>query len=197
MLIKFRNCKFGFFGNFKSWSEAKSKCSGYEDRVVFEKVKHAILKVKSGEAIYERDSVIFDKIEYSWPTLASLLYVAAINKGGLSVLDFGGSLGSSYYQNRKFLEGLNVEWSIVEQSHFVEFGKKDLSDMILKFYYSIEECIKERMPNVILLSSVLQYLEAPLLLLEELCSLGVHYVILDRVVCIKSPGVKLAIQKVP
>jgi putative methyltransferase (TIGR04325 family) len=39
-------------------------------------------------------------------------------------LDFGGSLGSSYFQNKKFLDALRlVEWNVVEQENFVATGE--------------------------------------------------------------------------
>ena len=56
--------------------------------------------------VYERDSVLFDTIRYSWPLLSDLLRAASEDQNHLSVLDFGGSLGSSYYQNRVFLSHL-------------------------------------------------------------------------------------------
>lgn len=33
----------------------------------------ATLKVKRGEAVFERDSVLFDEIQYSWPVTAALI----------------------------------------------------------------------------------------------------------------------------
>ena len=74
-------------GNFNSWQEAKSKCSGYESDTILEKCKQALLKVKNGEAVYERDSFIFDKIQYSWGLLAGLQKAALESKGKLNVLD--------------------------------------------------------------------------------------------------------------
>ena len=91
--------------------------------------------VKRGEAVFERDSVIFDKVQYAWPVTAGLMWVAARNGGRLSVLDFGGSLGSSYFQNREFLAYLpNVRWSVIEQAHFVKAGRKHIQDERLVFY---------------------------------------------------------------
>ena len=91
----------GFFGDYPTWGEAMRASSGYDAAHILEKVKGALLKVKRGQAIYERDSVLFDRIEYSWPLLTGLLWVASLNENRLSVLDFGGSLGSSYFQNRQ------------------------------------------------------------------------------------------------
>ena len=65
--------------------------------------------------------------------------------GVLSVLDFGGSLGSTYYQNKKFLDSLDdVSWNIVEQKHFVDAGKEDFEDERLRFSYDIESCVVKK-----------------------------------------------------
>ena len=197
MVVNFANRKYGFFGDFESWEEAKKKCTGYDDSHIFEKVKQAALKVKKGEAFFERDSVLFDEAEYSWPVLASIMFIAARSAGRLSVLDFGGSLGSSYFQNIKFFDGLIVEWSIVEQPHFVEFGKSEIEDRILKFYFNIEECLLKRSPNVVLLSSVLQYFENPYKMIEKICSLNVKYIIIDRTPFNRNDQDKILVQKVP
>jgi hypothetical protein len=50
-------------GDFQSWNEAQSKTTGYDSEIILEKCKNALLKVKSGEAVYERDSVLFDSIQ--------------------------------------------------------------------------------------------------------------------------------------
>ncbi len=91
-----------FEGDFATWEEASAQCAGYDAEDILAKVLAATLKVKSGEAACERDSVLFDDIEYAWPVLAGLMWAAARNGGKLNVLDFGGALGSSYFQNRKF-----------------------------------------------------------------------------------------------
>jgi putative methyltransferase (TIGR04325 family) len=39
-----------------------------------------------------------------------------LSQNKLSILDFGGALGSSYFQNRNILKNkLNFKWGIVEQ----------------------------------------------------------------------------------
>lgn len=107
--------KYGWHGNYSTWEAAQKDSTGYDAPEILQKVRSSLLKVKKGEAVYERDSVIFEEIQYSWPLLAGLMYAAAKSGGVLKVLDFGGSLGSSYFQNKKFLDGLkDVVWCIVE-----------------------------------------------------------------------------------
>lgn len=185
-------------GNFESWEEAQSNCSGYDSDIILEKCKNALLKVKNKEAVYERDSVLFDKIQYSWGLLAGLQKVAIENKNNLNVLDFGGSLGSTYYQNREFLSSLEkLEWNIVEQPHFVDCGKQNFENEQLKFYHTIEECTQKKQPNVLLLSSVLQYLENPNQWIQKFNNLQIEYIIIDRTAFIASDNDVLTVQNVP
>ena len=175
------NRKYGWFGNFKTWEEAQKFSTGYSAPEIIAKVRESALKVKNGEAKYERDSVIFDEIQYSWPLLAGLMYAAAKLGGVLKVLDFGGSLGSTYFQNKKFLDSLkDIVWCVVEQKHYVDVGKVDFEDSRLKFYYDVESCIKEQNPNALVLSSVMQYLEKPYQFLDYILKSNFEFVIVDR-----------------
>jgi putative methyltransferase (TIGR04325 family) len=172
---------FGLFGNYRSWDEAMAASTGYDSEVILEKTKTSLLKVKNGEAVYERDSVIFDEIQYAWPLLAGLMWVAAQLGGRLNVLDFGGSLGSTYFQNCGFLRRIpEIRWNIVEQSGHVEIGKTWFEDDHLKFYSQIDDCLAETKPNVVLLSSVMQYLEHPYDVLRKLLQLTCDHLIVDR-----------------
>lgn len=187
---------YGWSGNYPDWNTAKQKCSGYDSPVILEKVRQSALKVRRGDLPYERDSVVYNQIQYSYPLLAGLMWISARNKGNLNVLDFGGSLGSSYYQNLPFLLTLeSVNWSIVEQPDFVRAGREDFSEDNLHFYYSVDDCLKERKIDVCLLSSVLQYLENPIDLLNLLKQRRIPFIILDRTPFINDKD-RITIQKV-
>lgn len=185
-------------GNFKSWEEAQANCSGYDSAIILEKCQESLLKVKKGEAIYERDSVLFDEIHYSWGLLVGLQKAALENDGNLCVLDFGGSLGSTYYQNKEFLSGLKtLEWNIVEQTRFVQCGKDYFEDNQLKFYHTVEDCLLKHKPNVLLLSAVLQYLDKPYQWIEKFMDLRIPYIIIDRTTFTNLEKDVLTIQNVP
>jgi putative methyltransferase (TIGR04325 family) len=189
--------EYGFFGNYGSWGEALQHSKGYDDPIILDKVKNAILKVKSGEAVYERDSVLFDKVQYSYPLLAYLLFIATSKEQKLSILDFGGSLGSSYFQCRNFMNHFRqLKWNIVEQKHFFECGRRLFQDGVLSFYDGIEECCNKESPDVILLSGVLQCLENPYEILTEAMGYGFEYIIVARTLFIDQPD-RITIQKVP
>ena len=170
-----------FRGNYSSWSEARRDSIGYDAPDILAKVLAATREVMAGRAAYERDSVTFARIEYSFPLLVCLLYAATQTGNRLSVLDVGGSLGSSFRQNRAFLGHLEyLRWSVVEQAHFVRVAKAEIADMVLRFYESIDECLAVETPNFVLLSSVIPYLEAPYQLLTTLFTQRFEFVVIDR-----------------
>ena len=192
------NQHYGLTGDYSSWNEAMAASTGYDNKIILEKTKEAILKVKNGEVVYERDSVLFDEIQYAWPVLAGLMWVAARSGGRLNVMDFGGSLGSTYFQNRAFLSTLHcMRWNIVEQSSHVEIGKSHFDDDCLHFYSDITECLAATQPNAILLSSVLQYLEHPYRVLNQIQEIPCNYIIIDRTPFWDGLTDRLCVQTVP
>jgi len=189
---------YGLSGDYRSWEEALAASTGYDSGIILEKTKTALLKVKNGEAAYERDSVLFDEIQYAWPLLAGLMLVAARYGGRLNIMDFGGSLGSTYFQNRAFLSALHgVRWNIVEQSSHVGIGKAYFEDDYLRFYADITDCLADTQPNIVLLSSVLQYLECPYAILDQIMELPCDHVIIDRTPFWAGSTDRLCVQTVP
>ena len=188
----------GWSGNYASWEEAKKSSTGYDKDVILERVKNAILKVKNGEAVFERDSVLFDKPTYNCPLLPIFLKVAKENQNELEIIDFGGSLGSTYFQYKPFLSHLNkIEWNVVEQANFVKCGKEYITTDELLFHESIENVIKKNKPKILLLSSVIQYIDEPKQLIEKIISYNFDYIIFDRTAFIKKSDDLLTIQSVP
>lgn len=197
-LQQLRGGGIGFEGDFSSWAEASRPATGYDTDAILAKVLDATLKVKRGEAAYERDSVVFDQVEYAWPILSGLMWAAARNKGRLNVLDFGGALGSTYFQHRQFLKGLaDVRWNVVEQAHYVERGNALIAEGPLRFYSEIAACVAEQAPNVVLLSSALQYLPNPMEMLDELGHVGAAVMLIDRTPLASLPEDRLLVQHVP
>jgi putative methyltransferase (TIGR04325 family) len=187
-----------FTGDHANWAEAEAKCTGYTAGDILEITRTAALKVKRGEAAFERDSVVFDRLEFCFPLLAGLARAAACDGGQLSVLDFGGALGSSYFQSKPFLAGLReLRWGVVEQPAHVACGNAEIACDKLKFFATPEECQCAQEPNVILLSSVLQYLRDPYAALEHLGSLRIPNIIIDRTAFLPGGRERLTVQSVP
>ena len=187
-----------FYGNFTDWEDAGRHASGYDSAVIVKRVSEAARKVKDGESAFERDSVLFEKIQYSWPLLAGILWIANQKENRLKIVDFGGSLGSTYYQNKFFISQLReYRWCIVEQNEFVKIGSREFEDGHLKFYGTLDECCNLEHPDVIVLSSVLQYLPDPWSFLDSILSREFEFIIVDRTPLFESGKERLTVQKVP
>lgn len=187
-----------FEGQFSTWDSARAASSGYDDEVIFRKSRAAALKVKKGEAAYERDSVLFDHVEFSYPILSGLLRSACGRGGRLSVLDIGGSFGTTYRQFKAFLRpSASVRWNIVEQPRVVESGQAEFADEELNFFHSIGEASAAEVPDVVLLSSTLQYIQYPYDLIGEICSIGAQSIVIARTPCVPAEQDILTVQVVP
>lgn len=159
------------------------RSNGYNADNILQKVLAASLRVKEGDALFERDSVLFYEKKYCWELLAALMWIAAQYDGSLNIIDFGGSLGSTYYQNKSFLDSLkHIQWNVVEQPSFVQKGQQSFESESLRFYRSIDECMQSSQKELqaILLSGVLQYLEQPYSLLMEIIERKIRYIVVDR-----------------
>lgn len=187
-----------FNGDYPTWDEACAHALGYDAPLIFEKTRDSIRKVASGEAVFERDSVIFDIPEYPFSTIAGLLFTACARGGRLSVIDFGGSLGSVFFACRPWLSTLaELNWSVVEQSHYVNCGQSEFANDTLAFHNNLEESIAWHRPDVILLSGVLHFLPDAISLVEKLCQLDVPFLFIERTPFWESDRHRIVIQHVP
>lgn len=189
--------RYGWYGNFSSWEEVCKISGGYQQENILKKTKSSLLLIRDGKAIYERDSVLFDKKVYPFEIIACLLRIASQNNNSLCVVDFGGSLGSTYFQVREFLSALDLSWNIVEQPTYVDEGRAHFENEQLKFYYSISDVIQENRPHVILLSGVIQYLQSPHEFLRELNLYKIENILFDRTSFLRREKDRLTIQHVP
>lgn len=168
-------------GDHASWASARAAAGGYDDAEILNKAVAATREVRDGRAVWERDTVLFHEAAAHEPLLAALRAVARETDGRLSVLDFGGALGSTWWQHRPWLAELaEVRWSVVEQPGFVAAGRSEFTVGALRFYETVDACFEAEWPNVILLSSVLPYLEQPHELLAGLAARGCDWIIIDR-----------------
>lgn len=187
-----------FVGPFADWESARQASSGYDAPQILAKARDALLKVKRGEAAFERDTVVMDRVEYSYPVIAGLLHASTHAPAGLTVLDFGGSLGSAYFQNRAYLSALRpLHWCVVEQSHFVACGREVFEDEQLHFFDSIASCLELHRPDVVLLSGVVEYLPEPVAFLQELAGFGIRCILFDRTPVVTDRVSQLMVQRVP
>ena len=110
--------------NFDSWQLALKNSSGYDNSQIFNKTIRNFKKVLKKEAKFERDSVLFF---YNCPDKKLISIIKKLYKKKIiNICDFGGSLASSYFQNRDYLNTKKFHWHVVEQKRYVDFAKKNI-----------------------------------------------------------------------
>lgn len=180
------------------WAQAIGQSSGYETDLIVQRVAAATREVVAGRALFERDSVVFHEPEFRYPIVAALMRSAALNAGCLEVVDFGGSLGSTYWQCQPFLTGLRrVRWCIVEQPHFAEVGRREFGTAELTFHAALSELPPPSVPRLVLLSSAIQYLQDPDAALDGLLALQPAHMVIDRTPMSPLSEHRLTVQHAP
>lgn len=187
-----------FSGRPADWAQAQATSRGYADQAILARVLHATREVVAGCAAFERDSVLFQRWQPPFQLLAPLLRHALRHGGRLEVVDFGGSLGSTYRLCKPFLPaGLVLRWRVVEQANFVAAGQAEFGDDELSFHLALADLPPPTAPRLLLVSSVLQYLEDPSAHLDAWCRFDAQTLLLDRTPLSSAAGHSLCIQHVP
>lgn len=187
-----------YSGPYSSWAVATAAASGYADENIVGRVEAATRRVLIGEMQFEQDGLAFATPAPWSPVLGGILLGAALDAGRLSVLDFGGSLGSNYLRWRRLFDRLpSVTWDIVEQAVFVETGRALFknSGLPLCFHSSAADTGLDQ-PSVALFGSVLQYLEFPLETLAQVRDIGPKVLIIDRTPLTEGGGDYFLVQHV-
>jgi putative methyltransferase (TIGR04325 family) len=104
----------------------------------------------------------------------------------LRVLDWGGSLGSTYRQNKDLIAaaGVEVEWVVLEQQHLVEIGSREFSNNQLSFTSNIDS-IPLGYFDIVIFASSICYIDATNKILEEVKSLRPRAIAFDRTPIVK------------
>jgi len=185
-------------GDFATWADAQLASRGYADPAIIEKVVAAARAVRDGRAVWERDTVLFHEPAANEPLLRALRYAAKANGGRLDVVDFGGALGSTWWQHRLWLADVaGVRWSVIEQPALVAAGQREFTAGPVRFFSSLDECCSGGQPDVMLLSSVLPYLENPRALFRDTLARPFRHVIVDRTGFVARGRDRLTVQHVP
>jgi putative methyltransferase (TIGR04325 family) len=161
------------------------------------RVHDAEIKVARGEAVDARDGVLFDTMQFSLPVMAALMRAAARRGGSLRVVDFGGAFGGLYRHYRALGVPGEVAWTVVEQPRLVALGTAQFQNSELRFVASLEEALGSIPPDVLLLSSVLQYLPDPYALIRRIGEATASHVVIDRTPCSELDRDVLTVQTVP
>lgn len=165
-------------GNYKSWEEALKLTKGYSDPKIFEKTKKSFESVLSGQAKFERDSFLFYTESYDKILLSIFTKIKKKIKR-IHLCDFGGSLGSLYFQHRSLFKSNLINWNVVEQKHYVKYANNKIDIKNLYFYDNLNFLSKKKI-NVALFSSSLQYLKNPYQILNKIIKKKIPNIIIHR-----------------
>lgn len=179
-----------------------SGSGGWESSTITDSFLASALKVRDGVAEFEQDRNVGGKIIYSPTILAFLVLALARQKDVLSIIDFGGALGSNYFQNRKILRQMSVtsiHWNVVERPVFAKLGREHFQTAELNFYESLRDVLSKvtPVPDGLLFSGSLQCIASPLSVLGQVIDAGVKIIAIDRLLVSPEHEHAVFIQHVP
>lgn len=187
-----------FHGDYPDWSAACRDAAGYHEEAILRRVIAAARDVRSGRAVWDRDGTTFAEAWHHRPLVDALRAAAAQRGHRLVVVDFGGALGSTWWQHREVLADVVSEWRVIEQPAWSQAGRREFADDVLSFHPSLAEAM--RLPSeadVILLSSVLPYLPEPYVLIDEIIRWRIPEIIVDRTPFTGAGPDRIVVQKTP
>lgn len=169
--------KYGWFGSFTSWADAKNESVGYDnDPIIVSLVKK--LTIKRRLEFEENNRSIDDSTLRLLSCLNHVINCTSDEYKRFQVLDFGGALGQHFFLLRNFINHPSVLWNVCETEPMVSEGRKSFQAEELKFVNSLDAI--EHQIDLVLLSGVLQCIENPIQILEEIIELKPRYLIVDR-----------------
>jgi putative methyltransferase (TIGR04325 family) len=171
----------GFEGPFTSWRQAVAQSDTWDAPEITELSLQSALAAKAGKIACEQDGIPLKDPVYS-PTVLAFLLLAAAGDGALNIVDFGGGLGSGYFQNARLLRWMSssVRWNIVERSLFVKLGIEHFQNDALRFYSSLGEAIANSKSDSLIFTGSLQFIEEPFALINEAARSAVRILAFDR-----------------
>ena len=148
------------------------KTTSYKNKEIFNKTINSARLVRDGN--HERDSVLFDTIQYDWPLLSSILLVANKKLCGW----FWGALGTSYYR-KKYLDSLHIPkmgnsraiWICSNWTLWISNDTLSFYESFLSIQFDID---------LIMFNGSLCYLKNPYKTVDDVKSLKPKYILFTR-----------------
>lgn len=170
-----------FEGPFDCWGSAAAASATWEDAEIIDRLLRAALRQRDGEVVFQRDGVELDHILYSDATLAFLTAALARVPGQLRVVDIGGSLATSYFQNRHLLPPeLDCQWRVVEVPALAKVGREHFEFGPLRFLDCWRAALDAAPDGSVLFAGSLQYMPEPMAVLDELAARQVGVIGFER-----------------
>ncbi len=143
-------------GAYLSYDAAMADATGYDSPVVSQQVEQATRAVLEGRALYERDGTAFA----SRPDLPIHAALKTLINAHSTIADVGGGLGGLYI-NAPELFPRGCRYLVLEQATMVLAGRQLASDYCLPIKFLDAEQDPLPTVDILILSSVLQYLPDP------------------------------------
>ena len=192
-----KKSKYGFHGNYTCWEEVSKQVTGWETDIIFDKINQSTNQLEKKDGSFERDGEIISSTNQNFPLIYSLINSINIEKKELSIIDFGGSLGTHYKRYRQFINnGIKISWAIVEQKKYVDYAKKVNKNLELNFHYSISESLKINNYSTFFSSGTIQYIEKPYKLMDEIMEYNFSTIVFDRIFFLNDVNDRICIQTV-
>ena len=177
ILKKFRKSHLVYSGPYTTWSEAVKNSTGYDSKIIIEKVSESTLKVINGVKAYERDGTLFDNKPEKNMLLEQL---AKTNIYGKVIVDMGGGLGSNYINYSNFFRDNNCIYYVVEQENFIEKGNEIAKEYNLNLNFRKDLSEIDENINIVICSSFLQYIENWKTIVSEIKAKKPQNIFVDR-----------------
>lgn len=183
-------------GQFGDWGAACKQATGYHQPIILDRLIAAAEEANSsGGQKFDRDGVAFNRPITPFPLLVYILQAAVRCSDQVQVIDFGGGLGSTYRQCRSFLSRIpSLHWNIVEQSHVAAAGRSRFQSDVLRFHDNLAEAAADATPDVVIFSSVLQYLDDPYSIVDQAMRLRPQTILIDRTPFCENPDDLYSVQ---
>ena len=156
---------YGFFGDYSDWAAAAAESRPYDLDV--DVTARFLDETRKGI----RETGLN----------AAVALVALLAQGeNANVLDFGGGLGVGYFRLSPIVPGAIASWRVIEKPHVADYGTRHFGDDKLSFWRSLPEATRGWLPDIVIISSVLEYLPDRYDVLTKLGSLKPGEIIVDR-----------------
>ena len=172
----------------KSWSDAVAHSSGYQSKKTIDSL---ISSYPINPANLSSHFFIGNRLQQI--ASAFLEGVASSNKNTIRVIDVGGGLGQYFFLLEKLAPSIQFEWVILETTALCELAKSVApTKKNIGWISSLADT--QGTFDIALLSSVIQYVESPFDLLDDLMKVA-KFLILNRLPLTSSRNQKICIQR--
>ena len=188
-----------YSGNYTTWGEAEAESKGYDQKNIFEKNLFALEQILAGNKKCEKDTILFDDYQYSFPTILGINFALKQDGNTISVLDYGGGFASSYFRNYKILKQFKLNWTVVEQDHIVEIANQKfqgINQISFLTNTQLQEHVDKFNFNLVLLGSSIQFFANPSKILKSLSSQNLKSIVVEQTPFVKHGPSRITIQNV-